>query len=371
MLVGDRMTNDEKRGKFLCELRKRKKLTQQELGELIHYTDKNISKWERGISFPNNPNVLQDLAEIFDVSIEELMYGEYKTHKNESEIRNNFVSKYTDNYNLYKKRIAIILISFLLFIVIGMISVYFVFIRNSIKAYTISLNSDNTIISEINSTLLITNKINILNFSKINLKENNTIDEISLYYNDDKQKVVLFRGKNDNYYIEEKVGYEEYYLNKTLDYPVYLEINYDNNKHEVFLLRIHKKYSNDNIFPKTVAKSTEDESVNTNDINIEKLKDLGYEENQEMYIKKLSDNLVCSIDLISLNIIIQFKEDENITRVFSNLNSDDVFYEKIEKGKNDISEKIKTNEEKNCDSEKCKNEEDYAKYINYLKKVIN
>ena len=57
--------------------------------------------------------------------------------------------------------------------------------------------------------------------------------------------------------------------------------------------------------------------------------------------------------------------------MFSNLNSDDVFYEKIEKGKNDISEKIKTNEEKNCDSEKCKNEEDYAKYINYLKKVIN
>ena len=36
------MTDDEKRGKFLCELRKRKKLTQQELGELVHYTDKNI-----------------------------------------------------------------------------------------------------------------------------------------------------------------------------------------------------------------------------------------------------------------------------------------------------------------------------------------
>lgn len=106
------MTDDEKRGKFLCELRKGKKLTQQELGELVHYTDKNISKWERGVSFPNNPNVLQDLAEIFDVSIEELMYGEYKTNKNESEIRQNFVSKYTNNYNTYKKRIFIILISF-------------------------------------------------------------------------------------------------------------------------------------------------------------------------------------------------------------------------------------------------------------------
>ncbi len=63
-----------------------------------------------------------------------------------------------------------------MFIVIGMISIYFIFIKNSIKVYTISLNSDNTIISEINSTLLITNKINILSFSKINLKENNTIE---------------------------------------------------------------------------------------------------------------------------------------------------------------------------------------------------
>ena len=40
------MTEDEKRGKFLCELRKQKKLTQQKLGELIHYSDKNISKWD-------------------------------------------------------------------------------------------------------------------------------------------------------------------------------------------------------------------------------------------------------------------------------------------------------------------------------------
>lgn len=95
------MTEDEKRGKFLCELHKQKKLTQQELGELIHYSDKNISKWERGISFPNNPNILKELASIFDVSIEELMYGEFKTKKNENQIRENFISEYEHNYNIY------------------------------------------------------------------------------------------------------------------------------------------------------------------------------------------------------------------------------------------------------------------------------
>lgn len=366
------MTNDEKRGKFLYELRKRKKLTQQELGELIHYTDKNISKWERGVSFPNNPNVLQDLAKIFDVSIEELMYGEFKTNKNEREIRENFVSKYKNDYNLYKKKISIILTLFLLFIVIGMISIYFIFIRNSIRAYTISLDTDNKIVGEVNSTLLITNKINILNFSKLNLKEEKTIDNIILYFkNDDNKKNVLFRGKNDNYYIEEKVGYEEYHLNKILDYPIYLEINYEDNKQDVLLLKLQKKYSNNNIFPKNVAKSIEDQSIDITDINIDKLKDLGYKESQEMYIKKLNDNVLCSIDLVSLNIKVQSKKDKDIINVFSNLNSDDIFYEKLEKGKNNVSKKLKVNGEKNCDSEKCKNEEDYAKYINYLKKIIN
>lgn len=205
MLIGDRMTYDEKRGKFLYELRKRKKLTQQELGELIHYTDKNISKWERGVSFPNNPNVLQDLAKIFDVSIEELMYGEFKTNKNEREIRENFVSKYKNDYNLYKKKISIILTLFLLFIVIGMISIYFIFIRNSIRAYTISLDTDNKIVGEVNSTLLITNKINILNFSKLNLKEEKTIDNIILYFkNDDNKKMYCLEERTTTIILRKK-----------------------------------------------------------------------------------------------------------------------------------------------------------------------
>ena len=73
------MNEDEKRGKFLSELRKRKKMTQQDLAELIHYTDKNISKWETGKSFPSNPNIISKLADIFEVTIEEIMYDFYTT----------------------------------------------------------------------------------------------------------------------------------------------------------------------------------------------------------------------------------------------------------------------------------------------------
>ena len=91
------MSNDDKRGKLLSELRKGKNLTQRDLGDLIGYTDKNISKWERGISFPNNPNIINKLAEIFEISVEELMYGELRGKANETEIRENFANQYKNN----------------------------------------------------------------------------------------------------------------------------------------------------------------------------------------------------------------------------------------------------------------------------------
>ena len=40
--------NQEKIGKFICELRKEKKLTQRELADKLNITDRAVSKWENG-----------------------------------------------------------------------------------------------------------------------------------------------------------------------------------------------------------------------------------------------------------------------------------------------------------------------------------
>ena len=45
--------NNEKMGKFICDMRKSQKLTQKDLAEKLKITDKAVSKWERGISCPD------------------------------------------------------------------------------------------------------------------------------------------------------------------------------------------------------------------------------------------------------------------------------------------------------------------------------
>lgn len=47
------MLNQEKIGRFISERRKSQGLTQMELAEKLHITDRAVSKWERGKSMPD------------------------------------------------------------------------------------------------------------------------------------------------------------------------------------------------------------------------------------------------------------------------------------------------------------------------------
>ena len=67
--------NSEKVGKFICELRKSQKLTQKDLANKLGVTDKAVSKWERGLSYPDI-ELLIPLAKILGVSTTELLMGE-------------------------------------------------------------------------------------------------------------------------------------------------------------------------------------------------------------------------------------------------------------------------------------------------------
>ena len=62
-------------GTFLQTRRKELGLTQSQLGEKLGVTDKAISRWERGVGFPDI-SLLEPLAQALDVSVTELMRSE-------------------------------------------------------------------------------------------------------------------------------------------------------------------------------------------------------------------------------------------------------------------------------------------------------
>lgn len=53
----------------LAELRKSKKMTQLELAQKINYSDKSVSKWERGDSLPDLKTLCQ-MADLFEVTLD-------------------------------------------------------------------------------------------------------------------------------------------------------------------------------------------------------------------------------------------------------------------------------------------------------------
>lgn len=59
-------------GKFITALRKENNITQMELAKRLHVTDKAVSRWERGLGFPD-VNTLEPLADALGISLVELM----------------------------------------------------------------------------------------------------------------------------------------------------------------------------------------------------------------------------------------------------------------------------------------------------------
>lgn len=70
----------EKIGSLIYSLRKEKGLTQKHLADLLHISDKTISKWECAQGCPDI-SLLHRLSEIFEVNIEKLLAGDLSPNR--------------------------------------------------------------------------------------------------------------------------------------------------------------------------------------------------------------------------------------------------------------------------------------------------
>ena len=119
--------NQEKIGKFIAECRKKRNMTQSELGEKLGVTEKSVSNWENGRNMPDL-SLFKPLCNELNISLNDLMSGEIVTEKEYQEkLEENIIktidytNKKIENRNSF---IGLILITFGVLISITAVAIF-------------------------------------------------------------------------------------------------------------------------------------------------------------------------------------------------------------------------------------------------------
>ena len=101
-------------GLFIAEMRKSRNLTQRELGDMLHISDKTVSKWESGRGLPE-VSLMMPLCNILGISVNELLSGakleEEKYKKKAEENILNLMNERQENKRKILIAVAVMLLS--------------------------------------------------------------------------------------------------------------------------------------------------------------------------------------------------------------------------------------------------------------------
>lgn len=252
------MIDNEKIGKFIIKLRKEKKMTQNELANLIFVDRTTISKWEHGEN-TIKVDVLHKLAAIFNVTINELMIGERQNKNNIEQINNATLNIIKTNEKMRKKfKLAISLIIILIILLIGSFFTYYFFNNyNSIVVYKIYGEDEH--FSTSNGLMIVTKDKFYIQLGNIQSLNDENIKKIRLYYIKEGNEFLFYERngiKGNSKFLYESSYDEEVFQYSDLKYVVdnmNLRITYDDNEVAEIKLSLDKSYSNDKIFTRHVT----------------------------------------------------------------------------------------------------------------------
>jgi transcriptional regulator with XRE-family HTH domain len=104
--------DQKKTGAFLKELRKEKGLTQEQLAEQFHVSNRTVSRWENGNNMPDL-DILIEMSDFYGIDFRELLDGERRSEKMDNEYKEvalkavDYTNNETERYNV---RIHLILL---------------------------------------------------------------------------------------------------------------------------------------------------------------------------------------------------------------------------------------------------------------------
>jgi len=186
------MKND-KIGPFIRKLRTEKGWSQELLASKIFCTRLKIHRLENNIQYPDLDDIIV-LSEVFEVKIEEIVFGEYKSKKNQKEIQSHFLYFLKFN-NLKFKRIKFVFIFFLLlniFLFFLVTSIYFFQNYRSIHFYKFFGSSEN---------YQVTNGLFILSKDKVYFDVKQivpAVEQFEIYSEVQKEKKLVYKGSHEN-----------------------------------------------------------------------------------------------------------------------------------------------------------------------------
>ena len=183
-------------GDNLKSLRKRKKISQEDLAELVNVSRQSISKWETGEAYPTMNNILE-LCKIFNCKINDLV------HTNMSDIssldkeiimnvvkfnekKQNQVKSLSNVISLIGQIGSIVLKVCIPFIIIAMVLIPYIINNIEIKNNEITFKTDN--IKLIDDKNIMINGVIIMGLDE----ETNIEDVITVLNNNSKIEVIVF-----------------------------------------------------------------------------------------------------------------------------------------------------------------------------------
>lgn len=130
-------------GSFISDLRKEKKLTQAELGDIVGVTGKAVSRWERGLNLPDRA-IMNKVSEALGVSTTELLNGERVvdlSKDNLDQITENSVAYYKEKLRKKFKKVFLSTISIIVLITLALFMTFYFNNAGSCNVYDVSSES--------------------------------------------------------------------------------------------------------------------------------------------------------------------------------------------------------------------------------------
>ena len=333
------------KGEYLSELRKKKNLTQKDLGDLIHYSDKNISKWEMNKSFPEDEKTLSALAEVLGVTVKDLERGGRKPLFE----------------TIYFKVIVILVV--LVAVLVSAISLFN-------KTFVYIIKTDNKDIYIENGNYIINHEYIHFSINSIDTNSKDEIDSIELFKYNDKSKNPTLVYRTNSFPIDiYKRNNSKALIRDLTKYPTILKITYKNNTELDIKLSFKIVNSKYDYQEKDKNNSTADDAKTLE----EYLTKVGFVSEYNSYVKQVSDKVKITYNneyILKLEILIGSER-----KLYSTtMNTESLKLSSLNIKSGNIKEEtlmISNYKSKDCNKIKCNTEEDYIGYLIFLKDKIS